>query len=118
MSAQKIAEYRAAVKAKHAGKRCKEVDLPSGAGHAYVREPSYEEFMYINSQSDAPHDAYVPAFAKYVETCFAGACDADGEELSFADVRRIAGVGYMVTGPLAAAVNTLAGQVKAPMRDL
>lgn len=87
-------------------------------GYAYVREPSEIEFMTIQAQSDAPHDAYVPAFSNYVKECFIGACDDAGNELSFSDVKRIAGPGFVSTGPLGKAVNKLGGNREAATRDL
>lgn len=112
-----VEKFEEGIKAKLGVVRGSAVALPGG-GFAYVRTPTPIEFMNLQSHSDADHDVYVPMFAQYVKGCFVGACDANGAELSYEQVRDLAGPAFVVSGPLGIAVNKLAGANKVITRDL
>lgn len=117
MNQEAIATYEAQLLSKHTGTRKGAIAL-KGGGQAYLRAPSHAEFMFLQSQTDAPHDIYVPAFAKYVQDCFLGACDGEGNPISYEQIREAEGPAFVTTGPFGEMVNRLSGQRKVVTREL
>lgn len=103
-------EYEKTLQEKHATSRIARVAMPLGA-FAYVREPTPDEYMHLQSLDDETRRI---EFRAYVKGCFVGAIDADGNVLSFDDVQKRAGVAFVAGGALGNAVNKLAGVGEAP----
>lgn len=102
-------DFESALRTSHGAVRMARVAMRSG-GAAYVRRPTVDEYESMQISIDgAEGESKQRGYAAYVQRCFIGALDGDGNEIDFAEVERREGPAFVRGGGLGLAVNALAG---------